>query len=157
MGKEVYTVSQALEKGMRYCAYQERCQSEVRKKISTFELTELEVETVIFELIQQNFLNEERFATSYAVGKFRQNKWGKRKIELGLRSKEVSEPCIRIGLDAIESEEYEEAIKNLAEKTLAKNSALDTFKREAKTAQYLIGKGFETDLVWSLIKEVQHD
>ena len=82
MSSEVYTVSQAIEKAMKYCAYQERCQQEVRFKLQSFQLTEIQREEVIFELIQQNFLNEERFSQAYARGKFRIKSWGKKKLPL---------------------------------------------------------------------------
>lgn len=157
MSNEAYTVKQATEKAMRFCAYQERCQSEVRKKLQTFSLTQNEIEEVIYNLIQENFLNEERYAKAYARGKFRSNKWGKNKIQQALAAKEVSPYCITSGLNEIDSEEYQEALQAMATKQLEKNAHLDDFKKSAKTAQYLISKGFEPNFVWQTIKTITND
>lgn len=157
MAKAVYTITQALEKGMQYCAYQERCQSEVRYKLNTFQLTSVEVEEVIASLILQNYLNEERFSKAFCRGKFRMKSWGKKKIELALKQKQISSYCIRIGLKEIEDSEYEKALSLLVIKTWEKNKGVQNYQRSAKTAQYIIGRGFEAHLVWDQIKEKCND
>ena len=103
---KVYTQKQALIKAESYCAYQERCQQEVRDKLYSWGLHEVQVENVIAELIASNFINEERFAKAYAGGKFRIKKWGRVKISIELKRRKISTYCIKKGLAEIEEEEY---------------------------------------------------
>jgi regulatory protein len=154
---EVYTVKQALERISKYCAYQERCQMEVRNKLSEFDLNPDEIEEVISELIQQNFLNEERFSRAFARGKFRINGWGKKKIGLALAQKQVSSACIQLGFQEISPDEYREKLRNFARKEMNKHSKLPEFQKKAKVAQYLIGKGYESELVWDELNVLNHD
>ena len=127
---EVYTVKQALERISKYCAYQERCQMEVRNKLSEFDLNPDEIEEVISELIQQNFLNEERFSRAFARGKFRINGWGKKKIGLALAQKQVSSACIQLGFQEIPPDKYGEKLRNFARKEMNKHSKLPEFQKK---------------------------
>jgi regulatory protein len=97
MGKGEVTKTMAIGRMQRYCAYQERCHSEVRSKLLEIGMRGTELEEVIAMLIQEGFLNEERFARLYARSKFRQVQWGRVKIELALKQKQVSDYCIRKG------------------------------------------------------------
>ena len=157
MADQVYTVSQAVDKAMKFCAYQERCQTEVRQKLRSFQLTELQREEVIAELIEQDFLNEERFSKAFSRGKFRIKSWGKNMIRQALFQKQISEYCINKGLLEIEDEEYLITLDKLIEKTLNKYTGIQYYQKEAKTAQYLIGRGFESNLVWDQIKSFNND
>ena len=154
---QVYTVKQAIEKAMKYCSYQERCQMEVRNKLRDFQITADEREEVIMELIQQNFLNEERFSKAFSRGKFRLKRWGRKKIELALRQKQISSNCISIGLTEIDSQEYHEVLQKLIERIWVKYQGIQNYKRVAKTAQYIIGRGFEPHLVWDELKQYSND
>ncbi|MFT6323570.1 MAG: regulatory protein [Halieaceae bacterium] len=156
MTPEVYTVTQALEKATKYCAYQERCQQEVRQKLTSFQLTSNQIEDIA-ELIQQNYLNEERFSEAYARGKFRMKSWGKKKITLALRQKEISEYCIKKGMLQIEDTEYITALNTVLEKNYLKYAGIQDYQRAAKTAQYAIGRGFESSLVWQQLKNFTND
>lgn len=157
MSKQVYTVSQALDKAMKYCAYQERCHSEVQQKLSSFNLTSDEREQVIYELIQEGFLNEERYSRAFVRGKFRIKHWGRKKIVLALRQKQVSENCIQLGLTEIEDEEYEKVLGKLIEKSIEKYKSLQPYQRKAKSAQSIIGKGYEAELVWDNLNTIIND
>ena len=157
MSSEVYTISQALDKAMKYCAYQERCQMEVRNKLRSFQLTEDQREEVIAELISQNFLNEERFSESFARGKFNIKGWGKKKIVLALRQKDISDYCIKKGLQQIDEEEYLPFLSQLIEKSFDKYDGVSNYQQIAKTAQYVIGRGFEPHLVWQELKSYTND
>mgnify|MGYP000167717910 CR=1 FL=1 len=157
MSKEVYTVSQALDKAMKYCAYQERCHSEVRQRLNGFNLTEDERDQVIFELIQEGFLSEERYSRAFVRGKFRMKQWGRKKIILALRQKQVSESCIQLGLNEIEDQEYNATLIQLIEKSIEKHKSLQPYQRKAKTAQNMIGKGFEAELVWDNLNTIIND
>ncbi|QEC53158.1 regulatory protein [Anseongella ginsenosidimutans] len=143
----------ALEKAARYCAYQERSQQEVRDKLYETGVAASLVEEVISELIQQDFINEERFAKAWAGGKFRIKGWGRAKIRKGLQLKRVSEYCIRAGLKEIDEADYLKTLKRLLEEKFKALPAGNPFVQNRKAAAYAISRGYEPELVWDLIRE----
>lgn len=150
---QVYTLKQALEKAASYCAYQERCQQEVQDKLLEWGMKGNEADQVIAELITLNFLNEERFAKAYAGGKFRIKKWGRNKIVRELKRRRVSEYCIRKGLQEIEDAAYTQTLLDVYRKKHKETKDTNKFIRDSKVARYLIGRGFESELVWDIIKQ----
>ena len=146
------TQKEALKKMAKYCAYQERCQSEVRQKLKSFSLCEEEIESIICELIDQNFLNEERFAKAFVRGKFNQKDWGKNKIKQHLFQKEISAYCIKKGLEEINESDYLNKLERLVYKKKRTLKFSNQFNLNQKVARYLIGKGFESDLVWDYLR-----
>jgi len=140
-----------------YCAYQERCQQEVRAKLYSYELFTTEVDELLAWLITENFLNEERFAQAFAGGKFRIKKWGKFKITQALKQKDISEYCIKKGLDEIGAEDYLLTIQELAIKKTNEYSLRisNPYQLKAKTAKHIISKGFEPNLVWDVLKNIE--
>jgi regulatory protein len=150
-----YTPAQAKGKIEYYCAYQERSHHEVRNKLYTYGLYSSEVEELLSQLITDGFLNEERFAKAFAGGKFRMKKWGRIRIVQDLEAHGISKNCIKAGLKEISDEDYENTLTGLLKK---KNELLDDeneFSRRDKLAKYAIQKGYEPDLVWTLIKKIQ--
>ncbi len=141
----------ALEKMRKYCAYQERCHKEVRQKLLRLEVYGDELEEIIYELIQENFLNEERYARSYARGKFRFKKWGRLKIIQELKRREISEYCIGSAMEEIDEDEYISTLNKLAAKKWEEYHRLKIFDRKGNTARYLINKGYEPELVWKIL------
>ncbi len=131
-----------------FCAYQERCHSEVRYKLLELSFRGEELEQAIASLISDDFLNEERFARSYCRGKFRMKQWGRQKIIQNLKQKQVSSYCIQKGLSEIDPEEYEKTIRSLAEKKMAElhKERLPRIRKQ-KVLRYLVQKGYEYDLV----------
>src|SRR5690606_12644137 len=107
--------NQALQKIKHYCAYQERCHNEVKDKLYGFGLHKNEVEKIISTLIEENYLNEERFAIQFAGGHFRTKSWGRVKIKYELKLRQVSDYCIKKALQQIEEEEYLKTLGKLAE------------------------------------------
>lgn len=152
--KQKLTPQQALQKIYHYCAYQERSHKEVRNKLYGYGLWGSEVEDLLTRLITEDFLNEERFAKSYAGGKFRMKKWGRKKIERELESHGLTARCINIGMKEIDEQDYREALASLLEKKWASIEEENLFKKKDKVARYAIMKGFEPDLVWGIIKEI---
>lgn len=142
---------QAKVKAAKYCAYQERTQQEVRDKLYSYGLYSDAVEEVLSELISEGFVNEERFAQAFARGKFRSNKWGRVKIELGLRQKGLSDYCIRSGLAEISEADYREILQLLIQKKWNSLEKEDTYARKHKTARYALGKGYESALIWKIL------
>jgi len=139
---------QALQKAKHYCAYQERCHSEVKEKLYALGLYKQEVEACLSQLIEENYLNEERFAQQFAGGKFRMKHWGRVKIKYELKQRQVSDYCIRKGLKEIDEEAYTNTLEKLAKEkweTLDKES--NQFAKMKKLQDYLLQKGFEQDLI----------
>ena len=111
--KKILTVEQALIRIQKYCAYQERSQQEVRNRLYQWGLRSHEIESMIVDLIQENFLKEERFATAFTGGKFRQKKWGRGKIKMALQEKRVSPPLIKKALSEISEKDYIKTLKDV--------------------------------------------
>jgi regulatory protein len=142
----------AFQKIRQFCAYQERNHREVKEKLYGYGLYKDQVEELISKLIENNFLNEERFAIAYAGGKFRMKDWGKNKIKYGLKQQQVSDFCIKKALQSIDDGEYEQKLRKLftaKEKTL--KSEKNIFIKKKKIQQYLLQKGYESSLVNELI------
>jgi len=155
--KKIFTPQQAKQKAESYCAYQERAQQEVRDKLYEWGLHQNDVEPIISTLIEENFLNEERFAKAYALGKFRMKGWGKIKIKQHLKSKRVSDPLIRIALREIQPEEYAEKLEQTLNKRLKKPISLLSFIEKSKLRAFLLSKGFEQDIINQILSNYEHN
>ncbi len=145
------TQKEGLEKMAKYCAYQERCQSEVRQKLFGSGLENEEIENIICDLIDQNFLDEERFARTYVISKFRQKAWGRIKIKQHLKQKQISNYCIKKGFEEISEEDYLTKLEEIIEKKKSALRGESEFNKNQKAARYAIGKGYESNLVWDLL------
>ncbi len=144
--------SLASEKIRRWCAFQERSHFETRNKLFEYGLNSAEVDQLMAELISENFLNEERFAESFARGKFRIKHWGRIKIKLELKKRKVSDYSINKALGKIDETEYLQVLSNLISKKNLQIKEKDSFKKRYKLAQYAIGRGFENDLINDIIQ-----
>lgn len=153
--RKVFTKEEALQKIKHYAAYQERSHQEVKEKLYSFGLRKSDVEELISTLISENYLNEERFATQFAGGKFRINHWGKIKIKYALKQKQVSDYSIRKALAAISDDHYKTTLKNLAEKKWATLKGEHHLTRQAKAQAYLMQKGYEPPLVQNVISSLK--
>jgi len=141
-----------LQKARHYCGYQERCHSDVREKLYSFGLRKPQVEAALATLIEENYLNEERFAIQYAGGHFRLKQWGKVRIRYQLRQKQVSEYCIKKALSGIDETEYMQTLARLAEQKWEKLDAGAGFPLRRKQLQeYLLQKGYEADRVAAVL------
>lgn len=146
--------SDILNKARKYCTYQERSQQELRDKLYELGLFRKDVEQVIAAMIEEGYLNEERFAIAYAGGKFRVKQWGKVKIRLALKQKRVSEYCIKKALAQISEKEYESTLQKVIATQSRKISEKNILKKNYKLAQYAIGRGFEPEMVWEQLKHI---
>ena len=146
------TQKQVLLKAASYCAYQERCHAEVEAKLAEWGFFGIDAQQVIIQLIEQNYLNEERFAKAFAGGKFRVKKWGRNKIKQELKLKQVSDYCIQQGLKEIDADDYLVTLKKEAKEKYEKVKDKNVLIKNNKTAQYLMSRGFEADLVWDVLK-----
>lgn len=150
--KRIYTAHQARLKAESYCAYQERAQQEVRDKLYEWGLHHDDVEQILSDLISENFLNEERFAKAYVLGKFRMKGWGKIKIKQHLKAKRVSEPLIKIAIREIDLDEYENKLDDIIERKTLTTGTKMTLQEKAKLVRYLQSKGYESDLIFAKLK-----
>lgn len=153
--KPISSVAEVLQKMEYYCSYQERCHAEVRAKLLEFPIPEHEKEKIIVHLIQDNFLNEERFASVFSISKFHQKKWGKIRIKNELKARRISDYLITKSLKEIPVAEYEMTFQTLAEKhwdTIAEKNAL---KKRKKFCDYLLRKGWESDWVYEKVKQLE--
>ncbi len=144
----------ALKKLQKYCAYQDRCHQEVRQKLLDLGVYGDELEGIMADLIEENFLNEERFACSYARGKFRIKHWGRLRIIRELKARGISDYCLRKALEEIEEESYLEVLRDLLEKRAQGEIGYKDFEKRARMARYAIQKGFEPSLVWEIVKSI---
>jgi regulatory protein len=144
-----------LKKICSFCAYQERTQDEARKKLSEWKVFSDEAEEIIAWLIVENFINEERFAKIFAGGKFRIKNWGRKKIIFELKSRKLSPYCIQSGLLEISEEDYIETIDVLIKKKSDSTNESNSLIKKQKIANYLIGKGYESELIWSRLNEIK--
>ena len=151
---EIITVEKALLKAYKYCAYQERCQQEVREKLYTMGLSSEEIENIIVRLIEENFLNEERYAIAFCGGKFRINQWGKIKIKHALKQYQISDYCINKGMAIINLDDYDALILELITKKNKSLNDSNKLMRAKKIQAFMYARGFEQDLVMPVLREV---
>jgi len=145
--KKILTTEQALQKLRHYCGYQERCHSEVKEKLYSLGVFKNEHDSMMATLIEEGYLNEERFAIVFAGGKFRVKQWGRVKIKYELKQKQVSEYSIKKALQQIEEKEYKDVLKKLADEKYAGLKNEQHLVRKKKTRDYLLQRGFEMELV----------
>lgn len=154
MYKKQLTKEQALQKLKHYCAYQERSHAEVKEKLYSLGVWASDRDQVVTTLIEENYLNEERFAIAFAGGKFRVKQWGRVKIKYELKQKQVSEYCIKKALKQIDEEEYYQVLKKLATEKYASLKDEQYLVRKKKTMDFLAQRGFEPGLVIEVLKEI---
>lgn len=147
MYKKSLTKEQALQKLKHYCAYQERSHSEVTDKLYTLGIWKKDHGEIIAALIEENYLNEERFAIAFAGGKFRMNLWGRVKIKYALKQKQVSDYCINKALKQFGEDEYLKVLTELVNEKYASLKNEQYIVRKKKTMDYLIQRGYEPGLI----------
>lgn len=152
---EKLTLSEARLKLEYYCSYQERCHLEVVDKLKQLGMTKPEVDDVVVHLIQNDFLNEERFARAFARGKHRIKSWGKIRIVNELKQRHISAPNIKYALTEISEEEYEDTLDKVAERHWITIRETNAQKKKKKFCDYLLRKGWESNKVYDKLKEFE--
>lgn len=152
--KKQLTKEQAFQKLKHYCAYQERSHSEVRSKLYDLGVRKADHDGIISQLIEENYLNEERFAIAFARGKFRMKHWGKVKIEYEMKQRKVSAYCIKKAMKQISEEEYRQTVEKLAKEKYASLKGEQYLVRKKKAMDYLVQKGFEHNLISDVITSI---
>lgn len=141
-----------LKKVLHYCTYQDRCTQEVITKLATFDMPDSEKKKMLKLLVDEGYLDDERYASTFVRSKIHLKKWGVNKIKMSLKMKGISEEIINDALSEIDPEIYkEELIKVLKSKKINES---DPYKKKAKLAQYAMQKGYEPNLVWDAVKNL---
>ena len=143
----------ALLKAEAYCAYQERSQYEVRGKLISLGVFGNDLDEIITQLIENNYLNESRFALAYAQGKLRMKGWGRNKIKQGLKFRGVSEPLIKKALNILDDDEYLNKLAAILEKKASTIKEKNKNLLQYKLKQYALTRGFEGDLISFVLKD----
>ena len=153
-GQKTYTVAEAQNRLERYCAYQDRCHKEVKQKLTEMRMIPTAKEQIILHLIQNDYLNESRFAQSFARGKFKNKNWGKQRITRELKARNISAYNIKLGLKEISEEDYLSKFHELAERRFESINERSKQKKKKKLADYLLYRGWETYLIYDKINEL---
>ncbi len=152
---EVNSVKEAIHKIEHFCAYQERCHDEVMQKLRTMKMDSNEIDEILAHLIKENYLNESRFACSFARGKHRIKFWGKVRIVNELKFRNISTYNINLALKEITAEEYEANFNALAERNWNSIKESNTLKKRKKYCDFLLRKGYESNIVYEKVKELE--
>ena len=152
---ENYTFEEIKHKLEYYCSYQDRCHKEVEQKLNSFTLITALKEKVIVHLIENNFINEERFAKSFARGKHNYKGWGKNRIVNELKFRNISSRNIQTALKEISEDTYQENFHCLAEKQWNSITERKGQKKNKKFVDFLLRKGYETSLIYEKLKELE--
>lgn len=154
MNSQTFSLLELKQKAERFCAYQERCHKEVVQKLYDLNAKKDEIDEIIVYLIDSNFLNEERFARSFARGKHNIKKYGKVRITNELKIRNISDYNIKKALEEISDETYQKTFSELSEKAWYSITEKNLLKKKKKFCDYLLRKGYESDLVYEVWKDL---
>lgn len=149
------SLKEVIQKMEYYCAYQERCHAEIKEKLYSFQVTADEKDQIIVHLLDHNYLNEERFASVYTQSKLHQKKWGKKRITLELKAKQISSFLITKSIREIDANEYKSIFDQVSEKHWDTITEKNTLKKRKKFCDYLLRKGWESDWVYEKVKDLE--
>ncbi len=155
--KKSFTFDEIKQKLMYYCAYQDRCHFEVEQKMRDFLLIPEAKDELLLFLMKENYLNEERYTRSYIRGKFYIKNWGKNKIRLHLKQKQIDEKLIQRSMDEIHDEDYQSVLKKLYTSYFDNLKGLQAYQKSIKTTRYLLSRGFEYDRIREVIEEAESE
>ena len=139
----------------KYCAYRERCSKEVQEKLSQLGATPKQEALLIKWLKEEKYLDNSRFAVAFVRGKFSNNHWGKQRLSLELKARNIDQQDIRKALEEINTNDYLSIIEKLARKKWGEIKETDRYKKEQKTIAFLVGKGYEMETAWDTVKKMQ--
>jgi regulatory protein len=149
-----YSLKEATRKLEGYCAYQDRCHKEVNSKLKEMGMIPAAIDEIVGHLLKENFLNEERFARSFARGKFNIKKWGKKRIINELKQRDITKYNLKLALKEIDEDIYLETLEILAKKRAMQLTETNVFRKRKKLADYLLYRGWESPLVYEITKRL---
>ena len=148
------TYEQMLFKASAYCATAEHCEADVRTKLQTWACSPEHIDKIIDYLKNENFLNEQRYCNAFVRDKFRFNQWGKTKIAMMLRTKNIAEETIAEAIDQIDDETYQQTVTTLLQTKLKGLKYRDEYDRKAKLIRFAQGRGFEYGIIATAIEQL---
>ncbi|MBK7475006.1 MAG: RecX family transcriptional regulator [Haliscomenobacter sp.] len=155
MAKKYISRDEALLRMQRYCAYQDRCHQEARRKLLDLGIYGDDLEEIMAQLVEEKFLDEERFARAFARGKFQIKSWGRIKILQELKARQISAYCQRKALEEIDEEAYRQRLDQFLKSKLTEGAGgLSDFEQQQKAAQFALRRGFEPELVWETLRQI---
>lgn len=154
METKSYTFDEIKKKLVNYCVYQDRCHQEVEQKMKEYLLIPEARDEILLYLIKENYLNEERFVRSYIRGKFYIKHWGRNKIKMQLKFRDISEKLINKCFDEIDEKDYHTIAVKIANHYYNNQKAQNVLYKKSKTIKYLLSRGFEYDIVLQALDEV---
>ena len=141
----------------KYCSSTERSPHQLLRKMKQWSVEESFHESLLDKLRNENFLNEERFARAFAHDKLEFNQWGKNKIKFELRNHWLDEDTIFLGLDDIDESRYGEiALSLIKKKEKGLKKEITEIQKNNKVLSYMVQKGFEIELVKSLLSKLKY-
>lgn len=146
-----------MKKAAKYCAWQERCSFDVRKKYIGQGFTTGEIEKLVEWLKTEKYIDDTRFAKTYARSKFNNNQWGRKRIMMELKSRDIDASAVELALNEIKEKDYLQTIEKLAEKKWQQIKTGEIFIKKQKTAAFLVNKGFETDLAIHTVDKIERN
>lgn len=155
--EKIISVAEACKKIEYYCKYQERCHNEVLTKLISFNLNRAEIDKVFIFVLENDLLNEERFAQIFARGKHRIKNWGKVRITNELKARNIGQRIINTALKQISEDEYLETFHALADRNWDTISEKNKYKKRTKFCDYMLRKGFESQLVYEKVKQLEEE
>ena len=153
MKKQVVSIEEVQRKLESFCVYQDRCHKEVERKLAEYNLIPEAKDKILLHLLQENYLNEERYAKSFARGTFRIKKWGKVRITNELKFRDISSYNIKTALKEIDEKEYIKTLYELVEKKKNLVKETNIFKKKKKIVDHLMYKGFESNLIFKAVND----
>lgn len=153
--RRVYTREEALSRMAAYCSSAEHCLSEVRAKLNVMQLTSGDIEIILDRLVDEGFVDEQRFCKAYVLDKMRYNGWGRNKISVMLAQKQVDKQAISDAIDSIEDDEYYGIMKQIVDNKRRSVSAKSAYERNAKLMRFALGRGFEMSLVSRYLNTIE--
>jgi regulatory protein len=155
--EKIISVADACKKIDYYCKYQERCHNEVLTKLISYSLNRAEIEQVFIFVLESDLLNEERFAQTFARGKHRIKSWGNVRITNELKARNISNRIIATALKEITNEEYQQTFHTLADKNWDTITEKNKYKKRTKFCDFMLRKGFESQLVYEKVKQLEEE
>ena len=149
--KKKLSRDEALKKAQKFCAYRDRCANEMEVKLKEWGLSQKDIDHIVDDLVETNFINDGRFALSFARGKFNNNKWGRFKIRLALREKRIHDEVIESAISKLDEKEYLKTARNLVENKKEQFSGDDERQVRSKVYYFMVSKGYEPEVVMRLL------
>lgn len=156
MKKEKLTKDKALQKLRHYCRYQERCHSEVKNKLFELGVDKNGQDEIIMDLVEENYLDEQRFALAFTTGRFALKQWGRKKIQYALKEKKVNEESISKAIEQLDETDYVGVLRKLGTEKYSSLKNEQYLIRRKKTMDYLMQKGYEIELVRTFLETMSN-